>query len=112
LKARVTGVGEQQAETAVDFSVLEAYAVGDRTLVREVLTVFCGEAMEWSRRLQGEDWRAVVHTIKGTARTIGARRLGELCEQAEEDGQNLAEVRAELDAALRAINDYLARRGP
>ena len=94
----------------MNFSVLEAYALGDRTLVREVLSVFCAEAMEWSRRLNGDDWRAVVHTMKGTARTIGADALGDLCEQAEGDAARLPEVRSALEAVVRAVNDYLARR--
>ena len=100
------------ADKAVDFAVLEAYAMSDTTLVREVLAVFCAEAMEWSRRLDGGDdrWLEVVHTMKGTSRTIGARRLGDLCEEAEADPARLPAVRAELDAVLEAVNDYLGRR--
>ena len=100
------------ADKAVDFAVLEAYAMSDTTLVREVLAVFCAEAMEWSRRLDAdaEGWLDVVHTMKGTSRTIGATRLGDLCEEAEANPSRLAAARAELDAVLEAVNDYLGRR--
>ena len=106
----MTDVGEQGAEKAVDFTVLEAYAMSDATLVREVLLVFCAEALEWSRRLDGDGWLEVVHTMKGTSRTIGAKRLGDLCEEAEADPARLPAARAELDAVLEAVNDYLGRR--
>ena len=99
-------------EKAVDFAVLEAYAMSDMTLVREVLAVFCAEAMEWSRRLDADDdgWLEVIHTMKGTSRTIGANRLGDLCEEAEADAARLPAARAELDVVLEAVNDYLGRR--
>ena len=107
-----TGVGDPRAEKAVDFAVLEAYAMSDTTLVREVLAVFCAEAMEWSRRLDADDdgWLEVIHTMKGTSRTIGANRLGDLCEEAEADAARLPAARAELDVVLEAVNDYLGRR--
>lgn len=110
LKARVAGVGDQGAEKAVDFAVIEAYAMNDRTLVREVLTIYCAEAMEWARKFDSDDWRAAVHTCKGTSRSIGANRLGDLCEAAEADAAKRAQIRPELDLVLREINDYLARR--
>ncbi|HEX5777103.1 MAG TPA: Hpt domain-containing protein [Caulobacteraceae bacterium] len=103
-------MSDPRAEKTVDFAVLEAYAMSDTTLVREVLTVFCAEAMEWSHRLDGDGWLEVVHTMKGTSRTIGAKRLGDLCEEAETDPARLPEVRAELGAVLEAVNDYLGRR--
>ena len=106
----MTGVGAQGPEKAVDFTVLESYAMSDRTLVREVLTVFCAEAREWSRRLDGDGWLAVIHTMKGTARTIGANRLGDICEAAEADAARLPDARAELRVVVEAVNDYLARR--
>ena len=98
---------------AVDFQWLETYAAHDETLVRQVLTVFTREAAGWAGHLDaGADWRPVVHTIKGTSRSIGATGLGELCARAERDGEaRLGEVRAELARVVGEIADYLARRG-
>ena len=103
----MTGVSDPGTEKAVDFAVLEAYAMSDMTLVREVLAVFCAEAMEWSRRLDADDdgWLEVIHTMKGTSRTIGANRLGDLCEEAEADAARLPAARAELDVVLRGPVD-------
>ena len=106
----MTGVSDPGTEKAVDFAVLEAYAMSDTTLVREVLAVFCADAMEWSRRLDGDGWLEVIHTMKGTSRTIGAKRLGDLCEEVEADAARLPAARAELDVVLEAVNDYLGRR--
>jgi HPt (histidine-containing phosphotransfer) domain-containing protein len=106
-------VSEQRSAEAVDFAWLEAYAAHDEALVREVLTVFCAEAAEWAPRLRAGDdaWRAVVHTMKGTSRAIGAGPLGDLCERAETEGaQVLPEVRAMLVRVTGEVADYLARR--
>ena len=106
-------MGGERPSSAVNFAFLEGYAAGDRTLVREVLAVFRAEAAEWSASLDGQaaDWRFVVHTMKGTARTIGAEMLGDLCEQAEEDGAaSLPRVRAALESVLDEIEAYCGPR--
>ncbi|HYG25458.1 MAG TPA: Hpt domain-containing protein [Caulobacteraceae bacterium] len=100
----------QQTTGAVDFSVLHSYSAGDEGFVREVLTLFRSEALEWAPRLvpEASDWRATVHTIKGTSRTIGARTLGDLCERAEREGLGLLpSVRGSLEAVLAEIDGYL-----
>jgi len=97
---------------AVDFGYLEDFAAGDLSIVREVLVLFQGQAELWVRSLNAEasGWRDTVHTMKGAARGVGARALGEVCARAEEAGENdLAAVRASLDAALAEIAIYLAR---
>ena len=95
---------------AVNFSYLEEFTAGDACLMREVLKVFCGEAAEWANRLDAEpdDWRGVVHTMKGTSRSIGADGLGDLCQQAETVGaQALPGVRAALDDVIAEVRRYL-----
>jgi HPt (histidine-containing phosphotransfer) domain-containing protein len=97
---------------AVDFGYLESYA-GDAAVVAEILDMFQAQAAKWTPQLDAGDpaWRDVVHTIKGTARGIGAGALGDACALAEAEGpERLGEVRAELAAALAAIADYQAKR--
>ena len=104
------GMGEGVAG-AVDFAYLERFAAGDRGLVGEVLDLFAEQAAIWRLHLAPEDpaWRDVVHTLKGSARGIGAHALGEVCAQAEQQGaEALPQVVGALDAALAEIAAYRA----
>jgi HPt (histidine-containing phosphotransfer) domain-containing protein len=99
---------------AVNFGYLEGFAAGDDRLVREVLKVFCAEAVEWGERLDNdpENWGRVIHTMKGTSRSIGADGLGDLCERAETEGrQALPEVRKALNAVIAEVRRYLDAAG-
>jgi HPt (histidine-containing phosphotransfer) domain-containing protein len=100
--------------TPVDFDYLETYAAGDREVVSEVLGLFRAQAQAWRGRLAepGADWRDLVHTIKGSARGIGATALAEVCERAEQGDTTLApQVQAALAQADAAIEGYLTRIG-
>ncbi|MCI3131996.1 Hpt domain-containing protein [Phenylobacterium aquaticum] len=94
---------------AVDFAFLESFAAGDQGVVDEVLALFREQARMWSAMLDpaSEGWRDAVHTLKGTARGIGAHALGEVCQSAETEGAHRLEaVRDALDAALADIAAY------
>jgi HPt (histidine-containing phosphotransfer) domain-containing protein len=99
---------------AVNFGYLEEFASGDQRLVREVLTVFCAEAVEWGERLDDdpENWARVIHTMKGTSRSVGADGLGDLCQQAEATGPDaLPGVRAALNEVIAEVRRYLDAAG-
>jgi HPt (histidine-containing phosphotransfer) domain-containing protein len=96
----------------VDFAYLEAFAAGDRGVVREVLVLFREQAQAWAPRLAaaGPDWRDLAHTIKGAGRGVGALALGDACARAEAEGEaELPAVQAALADAVAAIDAYLAR---
>jgi len=96
----------------VDFAYLEGFMAGDRQVVAEVLTLFRQQAQAWAGSLEAGDpaWRDVVHTIKGSARGIGANALGDVCARAEAAGEgDLPAVRAALEAAVADIAAYQAR---
>lgn len=106
---------------AVDFNYLETYAGGDMALVEEVLGLFREQAAMWVRLLdpaaQDEAWRDAAHTLKGSARGIGAGALADACEAAETAPAGLGErtvrlerVKDALDAALSDIAAYLHER--
>ena len=100
------------AGKAVDFGYLEDFMAGDRAVVREVLGLFLQQAETWRPDLEpgSAGWRDVIHTIKGSARGVGAIALGDACAEAEAEGDGaLRAVRAALEAALSDINDYLRR---
>ena len=98
----------------VDFDYLETYAAGDMAVVAEVLGLFRQQAEGWLAGLEdpGAGWRDLVHTIKGSAKGIGANALGDLADQAERGDAAMApQVRAALVEVLAAIEGDLSRIG-
>ena len=101
---------------AVDFTYLETYAAQDMALVEEVLGLFREQASIWSRLLDpsqaAEGWRDAAHTLKGSARSIGAERLAQACEAVERawalGGSGLAERSGVLDALDLVLADIAA----
>jgi len=86
----------------------------DRALQIEVLGLFRMQVEAWVAILgQGACWRDAVHTMKGSARGIGLEKLAAACEAAErapetETARALFDVRASLDEALIAVQDFTA----
>lgn len=91
----------------MDFGYLERFAAGDRLLLVEVLTLFCEAAPALDAGLAGDTPSMALHTLKGSARGIGADELGDLCEIAEKGG-GTALVRDGLSRTIAAIELYLA----
>ncbi len=106
---------------AVDFGHLVTYAGGDMALVEEVLGLFREQAAMWVRLLDpqapAEAWRDAAHTLKGSARGIGAFALADACEAAELAAGGVGErtvlverVKDALDLALADIAAWLHER--
>ena len=86
---------------------------GDRALQTEVLGLFQQQVASWRARLDGADWRAAVHMLKGSARGIGLNALAAACEAAEAapDAARpaaLANLQAALEAALGELERFAA----
>jgi HPt (histidine-containing phosphotransfer) domain-containing protein len=99
---------------AVDFDYLEGFAAGDMTVITEVLELFRQQAEGWLGGLDapGDGFRDLAHTIKGSAKGIGANALGDIADRAERGDASMApQVRAALTDALAAIEGYLTRIG-
>ncbi len=106
---------------AVDFGHLEIYAGGDLALMEEVLGLFREQAALWVRLLEPAAaegaWRDAAHTLKGSARGIGAFALADACEAAELSGSDVGErtvrldrVKHQLDLALADIAAWIHER--
>ncbi|PZO80480.1 MAG: hypothetical protein DI629_06980 [Mesorhizobium amorphae] len=83
----------------IDWERLDHQAGGDGTLAREVLALFvieCDRALE--TLTEGE--AALVHRLKGTARSVGANAVARACEACEAQGCDAASL-ADLAEALR-----------
>lgn len=93
-----------------DFEYFDAYTSGDDALQREVLLLFFGQIPELLEKFgpsgTSNDWRATAHAIKGSARGVGLKRIGDLCEamekQADEPDAHKQTSLAQLQAALAA----------
>lgn len=71
----------------IDFAHLNQYVDGDPDLTREVFGLFRNQVEMWGRGLMAdaddELWASVTHSLKGSARAVGAMGLAEVCEKAE-----------------------------
>ena len=71
----------------IDFAHLNKYVDGDADLTREVFGLFRNQVEMWGRGLSvdADDdlWSNVTHSLKGSARAVGAMDLAEACEKAE-----------------------------
>lgn len=95
----------------VDQAHLNRMTGGDKELANEVLGLFREQCELWMRLLEPEtdtlDWGNAAHTIKGSARGIGAWVLGEVCGGAEEAARAGELTRDEKRAWREAISNEL-----
>lgn len=72
----------------IDVDHLERYVAGDRVLRDEILEIYEQQAESWIRildpRADDAAWRDAAHALKGASRGVGAWRIGDICEQAEQ----------------------------
>lgn len=96
----------------LDRRELDANTLGDPALQKELFELYFGHAVQALERmekaLQEEDpvnWSASAHGIKGTARTLGLLRLGEIAAEAEAAGKHGAKAltRPRLNALRHAL---------
>lgn len=106
--ARVTMNGEP-----LDLVHLDRHTLGNRDLAREVLGLFARQAEQLRHRLGEEGDPAerarAVHTIKGSARGIGAWKVAEAAETMEAAlrGGKAGDASA-LNAAIDEARDFIA----
>jgi len=75
------------SETEIDFDHLNQYVGGDPDLTAEVFGLFKHQVEMWGRALvvEADDdiWESATHSLKGTSLAVGAKKLAELCSNAE-----------------------------
>jgi len=74
-------------ESHIDFDHLRRYVGDDPALTAEVFGLFKNQVDLWSPQirpdLDDDSWSMMAHSLKGTARAIGAIGLADECEKAE-----------------------------
>lgn len=102
----------------IDFEHLSRMTLGDPALECEVLTMFAAQSAKLLGQLASlpPEARALAHTLKGSARAIGAFAVAEAAAQLETALGEAAAARAALDGlgdavaeAQGAIDVYLSR---
>lgn len=77
----------------IDIAHFERMTMGDRSLMSEILSLFREQVDMWTKLLDPNvstpDFMVGAHTIKGSARGIGAWNLGEICNAAEEAAKSM-----------------------
>jgi len=106
------------ADPAIDLSHLGRMTLGDPGLEREVLAMFAAQAADLAERLTKipPDAVALAHTLKGSARAIGAMRVADAAAGLEEamragtpTATPLAALREAVTEANSAIDAILRR---
>jgi HPt (histidine-containing phosphotransfer) domain-containing protein len=101
----------------VDLAHLGRYTLGDRGLELEILGLFVDQlpiTIAALREAETEkDWGMAAHTLKGSARAVGAWALATIAEDAEQmRGMPTATARAavvgRLEEAARIARDFIA----
>lgn len=89
-------------QSEIDFEHLKQYVGEDDALTKEVFGLFKHQVEMWSRGMvfdaEDESWATIMHSLKGTARAIGALNLATLCSKGEGlvGPENKPEIRKRL----------------
>jgi HPt (histidine-containing phosphotransfer) domain-containing protein len=102
-------------EGFVDTAHLTRMTLGDTALQREVLTLFVRQSADLVARMSTfpADMAAIAHTLKGSARGIGAFSAAASAERLERSTDRraasaaLSELKDTISATMRAIDDLL-----
>lgn len=90
---------------AFDIEVLRRYTFEDDALERELLGLFLGQlpllVTQLAKAKDQGDWRLAAHTLKGSARSVGAPVLAELALELEQMGYQEDPRRADLVARVK-----------
>ena len=95
----------QAADPAVfDLAFFRRYTMDNRDLELEIIGLFRGQLpaliKQMRRAIDPYDWKLATHTLKGSARAVGATRIGEIASELE---QLLNAGQGERDALLAEL---------
>jgi HPt (histidine-containing phosphotransfer) domain-containing protein len=95
---------------AIDLDHLARMTLGERELEREVLTLFAQQSTDLLARLEKlpREGASLAHTLKGSARAIGAFAVAETADNLEQRLRQGLPVTAEVTALQQAVEAALA----
>jgi HPt (histidine-containing phosphotransfer) domain-containing protein len=121
--ARV-GDSPRRPDAPIDWAHLARFTLDDKALEYEVLGLFAMDAPRYLAKLyaatDGRDWVEAAHTLKGSARAVGAWAVAECAEAAEKlpqvkrgapvdfaGNRGLTEILERLASAVRGTVAYI-----
>ena len=97
-------------EPPLDLAHLRRFTLGDHSLELEILDLFITQAPITLAALNSagtdRDWRIAAHTLKGSARAVGAWPVAQLAERAE--AMSRRNDRADCETAVLELADALS----
>lgn len=108
----------ERGQGIIDEAHLGRMTLGDRSLEREVLEIFARQTVLMLKRIAGADLAlaaAAAHTLKGSARGIGAWRVAQAAEAVEraageDDDKTFSAAISELEAASLEVRAAIGVR--
>lgn len=97
----------------IDLVHLSKYTLGNRDLENEIMGLFRAQADVYLGRLaeaaNDEDWVSAAHSLKGSAKALGAWQLADLAEFAERGAavSQRADALKQIRAAVAAVNAFI-----
>jgi len=116
MKAALPVDAELKKERPVDLVHLSRFTMGERALEREVLSLFRKQSVIYLEKLKSaadlKEWREAAHTLKGSARGIGAWSVADAAETAEQSNFSAKASRkdnviSELTHSVEEANMYI-----
>jgi HPt (histidine-containing phosphotransfer) domain-containing protein len=108
----VRSSGETGLDAPIDLVQLATNTLGNRDLEVQVLHLFRSQSTNTLVRLAGESDAIIrmdlVHTLKGSARAVGAERVALVCETLENRMRSGLDATTDgLAAAVEEVNGYI-----
>lgn len=100
------------AAKPVDYDHLQSQAAGDKSVMREVLKLFVEHTKQVIDELERADdaktWKLWTHTLKGSARGVGAFDVADAAADAERHSLDKAKIEP-LKVAFEAARVFIDR---
>ena len=114
---------KHQTMRPIDLVHLAKYTLGDSDLEAEILEMFAHQSQVYFGQLEKasttKEWYAAAHTLKGSAKSVGACHIADLAEEAEKiedmalvDAKTaiLKKLRSSLDQVVEYIQSLLGEK--
>ena len=105
-----------QDNPVLDPSQLAVMTGDDPSLAVEVIDIFRQQTDIWARMLDASlppaQWADAAHSLKGTALSVGAMKLADVCAKAESLGRSAEETPVSRTQAAICLSDVKDQIGP